>query len=127
MKKLLDSFGNSPVIEEVTALPTTGKYHAIINGCETREICPLDEEYETCLVVHYKLIKPDTLDVYDFIETYFPYKGNARTDDFLAFLQQNGYDFLSNDEIVGIKATVDVTYEFLGGYVHPIISFRRNQ
>lgn len=124
MKKIICPFENTPVIEDITSLPVPGSYYAVITDCETKVIEPSYKDQDTCLVVHYRLIQTDTLEIYDFTETFYPYKSNARTDDFLTFLKCHGYDFTSDDEIIGLRATVEVIYEFVGGYMHPVISYR---
>ena len=123
MQKIL-SDSKVPVLEDPTKLPVPGVYYAKITDAETKVIDAVSESRDTCLVVRYKLVHAETLAVFDFCETYYPYKGNARTDDFLDFLYSKGYDFASDDEIIGLRATVDVVWEFLGGYAHPAISYR---
>ena len=123
MEKLLNNRIYTPIIEDEYLLPRQGKYHARITDVETREILPLGDEIEFCVIVKFRLVDVDTYDVYDFVETFLPYN-NSRTEDFLAFLNCHGYDFTSDDEIVGLKDIVEVVYTAIGGYVHPEISFR---
>lgn len=124
MKIVISQNGYSPIITESDRLPVPGSYYALITDVTTHLIEPFYEEQETCLVVTYKLVNTTTLDVFEFEESYYPYKGNPRTEDFLAFLKAHGYDFTSDEDIVGLRATLDVVYEVLGGCVHPMISFR---
>ena len=124
MKIVLNQNGYSPIVTETDRLPVPGSYYALITDTVTHLIDPFYEEQETCLVVEYRLVNTETLDVFEFEESYYPYNDNPRTEDFLAFLKTHGCDFTSDDEIIGIKATVNVVYEVLGGCVHPMISFR---
>jgi hypothetical protein len=124
MKIVLSKDGYSSIVKMTDNLPVPGRYYILITDAVTHLIEPFYEEQETCLVVSYKLANTETLEVFEFEESYYPYTDNPRTKDFLAFLNMHGYDFLSDDEIVGIKATVDIVYEVLGGCVHPMLSFR---
>lgn len=124
MKKILNDFSFSPIIEEVPSLPVPGRYHSLITDFETKLVAPCFDDQDMCIMVRYLLINVSTFDVYDFTETYFPYKGNPRTDDFIAFLEYHGYDLASDNEIIGLKSTIEIVHEFIGGYFHPIISYR---
>lgn len=124
MIRINDAEDYSAIVKEDGHLPTQGVYQAMITGVQTREIAPIDESIEFCVVVNFKLVDESTFEVYDFVETFLPYKSNPRVEDFSAFLNHFGYDLLSDDEMIGVKATVEVVYTSLGGYVHPEISFR---
>lgn len=124
MKKLFNLGSLSPVIKNARRLPYPGTYRMVIADVETRAIKPVCPEQIHCLVVSFMLINVDTYESFDFVETYGVYKGNPRTEDFLAFLEYHGCDFLSDLDIVGLTAVVEVSNEYLGGYMHPTISFR---
>ncbi len=124
MKKIFDVGSQTPVIKNVNRLPYPGIYHAMICGVETRVVEPLEEAEEFCLIVRYKLINSETKEFFDFVETFSTYKGNPRIEDFNAFLGQYGLDTTCDDDIVGITADVYVTNEYIGGYMHPVISYR---
>lgn len=125
MKRILDFDSRLPIFEASESLPAPGQYHAVIVDVDTYLISPFEGSPQTCLVVGFKLANVDTLETCLFYETYFPDEGNARSEDFLAFLQANGCTFTSDCDMLGLKANVCVTYEFLSGYAHPIISFRQ--
>ena len=125
MKILMDYYEPTAVVEEVHPLPVPGKYMARINNAEMRVIEPYYKDQDTCIIVEFQLINVDTFESFTLIETYYPFKGNPRTDDFFEFVRRNIPDFENYDELIGIRANVEVMYEFLGGFIHPIISFRR--
>lgn len=125
MRKIVEFNLMTPVLDDAESLPAPGQYHAVIVDVETYLISPFEGSPQTCLVVGFKLANVDTLETCLFYETYFPDEGNARSEDFLAFLQANGCTFTSDCDMLGLKANVCVTYEFLSGYAHPIISFRQ--
>ena len=124
MKRILDVGSRTPVIKNVSRLPYPGRYHAMICGVETRIIKPLEEAEEFCLIVSYKLINSKTKEFFDFVETFNVYKGNPRVEDFNAFLAQHGFDTTCDDDIVGICADVEITNDYIGGFMHPVISYR---
>ena len=125
MKRVYNLDSASPATKNAKRLPYPGRYYAIIYDFDTRLIQPLTQDEEFCLVVKYKLLNAETFDLFDFVETYSLYKGNPRIEDFEAFLARYGYDLTSDDAVVGVTAEVDVVNEYIGGYMHPVISFRR--
>lgn len=125
MKNISNFYPHYPELKDVETLPPPGKYYALITGVDTCLIAGFEGVPKKCLVVSYKLASVDTLEVYALSETYFLDEKNARSEDFLAFLQTHGLNFTSECEMIGLKATVEVTYDFLAGYVYPIISFRK--
>ena len=124
MKVVINQNGYDPIITKFDRLPVPGSYYALITGVETQLIEPFYDEQETCLLVTYKLVHTETLEAFEFQETYYPYNNNPRAEDFLAFLKTYGYDFTSDDDLIGLKATLEVTYEVFGGMAHPVISYR---
>ena len=125
MKKVYDMESMIPSVKNIKRLPYPGRYFAMICDVETRMIEPLVENEELCLIVTYKLINAETKDLFDFVETYGLYHANPRSADFNAFLTQHGCDLTSDDDIVGITADVDIVNEYIGGFMHPVISYRR--
>ena len=125
MKRIYDVGSKTPTVKNVTPLPYPGRYIAMICDVATRMIEPLAENEELCLVVTYKLINVKTKELFDFVETYGLYHANSRSADFKAFLTQYSCDLLSDDDIVGITADVDIVNEYIGGFMHPVISYRR--
>ena len=124
MKIVINRNGYSPIVKAHDNLPTPGTYYALITDFTMHLIEPFYEEQETCLVVAYRLVNTETLEVFDFEESYYPYKDSPRAEDFVAFLKSYGHDFTSDDDVVGLRATLEVVYEVLGGCVHPMLSFR---
>ena len=125
MQIVCNKKNNLPIIKKAKNLPCPGVYRAIISGIQTRAINPLTQNEEFCLIVEYKLMNIKTHDFLDFTETYSVYKGNPRIADFEAFLSYHGCDLTSDDDIIGITADVEVVNEYIGGYIHPIISYRQ--
>ena len=125
MKKIYNLESTIPVVKNAEHLPTPGRYSAIISDVETRMIEPLAENEELCLIVGYKLVNLETKEKFDFVETYGLYHQNPRSVNFEAFLNRCGCDLTSDDDIIGITADVEVVNEYIGGYIHPIISYRQ--
>ena len=125
MQRIYDVDLKCPSVKNVTHLPYAGRYHAMISDVQTRLIEPLAPKEELCLIVNYKLIHTETGDFFDFVESYGIYNCNPRTSDFEAFLAQYGCDLTSDDDIVGIMVDVDIVNEYIGGFMHPVISYRR--
>ena len=123
MKKVYDMESMIPSVKNIKRLPYPGRYLAMICDVETRMIEPLAESEELCLVVTYKLINVETKELFDFVETYGLYHANSRSADFKAFLTQYSCDLLSDDDIVGITADVEIVNEYIGGFMHPVISY----
>ena len=124
MRIVLSRNGYSTIVKQPDKLPFPGRYYALITDVVTHLIEPFYEQEETCLIVTFRLVHTETLEVFEFEESFYPYMNNPRAEDFLAFLRSRGYDFASDDKIIGLRATVNVVYEVLGGMAHPIISFR---
>lgn len=124
MKRIFNFGSITPVIKHAKRMPYPGCYFMMIIDAVTRAIRPVDPEQEHCLIVSCKLVNADTFETFEFEETFSVYKGNPRTEDFLAFLECHGCDLMSDFDMVGLTAVVEVTNEYLGGYVHPTISFR---
>ena len=125
MKKIYDLESTTPTAKSIVTLPYPGRYTAMICNVETRMIEPLVENEELCLVVTYMLINSETKELFDLVETYGLYHANPRSIDFKAFLDQHGFDLLSDDDIIGITADVEIVNEYIGGFMHPVISYRR--
>ena len=124
MKRLFNFGSLSPVLRNTKHMPHPGWYKMLIADVETRAIKAVYPEQFHCLVVLFQLTNVDTGEAFDFSETYSVYKGSPKTQDFLAFLEYHGCDLLSDHDMVGLTGVVEVTNEYLGGYVHPTISFR---
>ena len=124
MKRILNSGSITPVIKNAKRMPYPGSYFMMILDAVTRAIRPVYPEQEHCLIVRFKLVNVDTFETFEFEETFSVYKGNPRTEDFLAFLECHGCDLMSDLDMVGLTGVVEVTSECLGGYMHPMISFR---
>ena len=124
MKKIYNMDSMTPAVRNTRRLPYPGRYHAMVSDVQTRLIEPLASKEEFCLIVAYKLIHAETGESFDFTETYSVYAGNPRTKDFEAFLARYDRDFTSDDDIIGITADVDIVNECIGGFMHPVISYR---
>ena len=123
MLRILDNFSYSPIIEKADVLPAPGIYDFLITDSATRVVEPFLNDEEFCKVVTYKLVNKDTLDTYIFEESYYPFN-NPRTEDFMAFLESHDHIFSEDDGIIGLRGTVEIFYDVLGGFAHPVISFR---
>ena len=124
IKRIYDFESGVPSVKNVKRLPYPGRYHATIYDVCTRIIEPFGKE-EFCLIVSYILVHTKTGDKFDFVETYDLYNGNSRIADFEAFLNNKGFSTMSDDDIIGVFADVDVVNECIGGFIHPVISYRR--
>ena len=123
MKKLICSFPETPVVEGTHVLPTPGTYYAIIIDAETQVIEPLYKGQDTCFVLKWRLVNIDSLQQYELTETYTPYAGNPRTESLQIFLKSRGLDTASDEELIGLRTTIEVVNEYLGGFAYPIVSF----
>lgn len=123
MIRILDPFSYAPIIEKADKLPVPGNYDFIIIDSATREVEPFLHSEDFCKVVTYKLLNKDTFDTYVFEESYYPFK-NPRTEDFSAFLESYDYTFSEDDGIIGLRGHAEIFYDVLGGFAHPMLSFR---
>ena len=124
MKRIIDAGSGIPSIKNVKHLPYPGRYHALIYDVCTRVIEPLNEE-KFCMVVSYKLVHETTGDLFDFVEIYNTSDTNTRVSDFVAFVENQCGSAIDDHNIVGIMADVDIVNEYIGGFMHPVISYRR--
>ena len=124
MERIYDVGSGIPSIKNVKHLPYPGRYHAMIYDVCTRVIEPLNEE-NFCMIVSYKLVHATTGDLFDFVETYNTSDTNTRVSDFVAFIESQGGSTKDDYNIVGIMADVDIVNEYIGGFMHPVISYRR--
>ena len=123
MKKLIRTFPETPVMKEATSLPTPGTYYAVVLDASTQVIDPLYKGQDTCFVVKWRLVNVDSLQSYELTETYNPYIGNPRTESLQVFLKSRGLETASDEELNGLRTTVEVVNEYLGGFAFPIVSF----
>lgn len=126
MMKLTYPDSNKTIVRDLSKLPMPGIYYSIITDARIENIKPLGSKEESCFVLEYVLVHSQTLERFDFVETYTLTSQSPRSEYLFNYLRENGYDFKStcDEDIVGTLERVELTWECLGVCVYPIIARR---
>lgn len=124
MKQIFDLF-KQPLVAPNSIVPPIGKYISIIRNFNTI-ITFINEIQESILVVEYLLLNTSNCETFTFSETY-SLSNNPRTEKLYAYLYEHvdAEKVFLETELNGMVEEVTLDYDYLGGYVHPIISERK--
>ena len=110
---------------DYSAVPM-GKFLSIVTDFCTM-ITFLNGKQETVLRLSYTFINLQNLKTYEFEETYMPSLNNPRFIKFLEYLRahfsEEEIDF--ETDIIGLVEEVDIDWDYLAGYAHPVIVERK--
>ena len=104
--------------------PLPGTYWSIITDARTTVISPFYKDHDLCYVVEYRLVNVETLETCYFVETYYPYGSNPRSDKFFSYIKKHLPFHEQDEEIIGTREKVEINWDVLGGYAYPVISKR---
>jgi hypothetical protein len=123
---VLDRFTGDPIVQESPKLPTPGIYYSVIEDAYTAVINPFyKEEEDSCFVVKYKLVNVNTLEDYEFTETYYPYGSDPRGNKFFSYISKHCTVPYGEDEaVIGLREKLELNWDVLGGFAYPIVSRR---
>lgn len=115
-----------PVVNPMAKnLPTPGGYYSEIVDVTTEIVESLDGTEDFCYVIEYHMTRMADGVEYDFKETYNILKSNPRIYQLDLYLKEHGYDTTSDQQLVGLREQVELTYEYLGGFGYPMICKRK--
>lgn len=120
MKQLRHFCTGEAIIELQTKIPPVGEYYSIVIDCDC---IPIDEK-KHCLYIKYHLVNCETLDDYEFAETYYLGGNNPKTANFIQYLEENLIDYEFAEEYIGTRDKLTISVDYLGGMEHPFIAKR---
>lgn len=123
---VLDRFTGDPIVQESPKLPKPGVYYSIIEDAYTAVINPFyKKEEDSCFVVKYKLVSVNTLEEFEFTETYYPYGSDPRGNQFFSYISKHFTVPYGEDEaLIGLREKLELNWDVLGGFAYPIVSRR---
>ena len=120
MKKLRHFCTGEPIIEQKNKLPPVGEYYSRVIDCDC---IPTDEE-NCCLYIKYHLVNCESLDGYEFSETYYLGGDNPKTANLIKYLEENNIDYELEEQYIGTREKLTISIDYLGGIEHPFIAKR---
>lgn len=121
MLKIIREYDKKALASECKSHPNPGEYLSIVEDAYIIEIEPFYEDNDTCFVIVYRLVDLKTLEVFHFSETYSLYNRNPRSEYFFEYLQKNLPQHELEEELIGMREQLKISWEILGGYAYPIV------